>query len=300
MALTDSFRFCNELGTRAYVTDMMLSHDPYYNTTKVWNVSQDIPIFSLVLSVAAAKDGQKHVDHYVQKGLLKKLSGLTELSRWMNVSVSDLRSTLSDYIDAASRGVDEWGKVSFKGMPGSDLDTETFFAGFVTPVLHYCMGGITIDIDGSVLNRNHEKIRGLFAAGEVTGGLHGDNRLGGNSLLECTVFGTKIGRSIPIKSRDVRTKSDTNYPIEQKSSLTPESSRRISVTDLSSHNHSHDCWVCIHGAVYDLTEFAEDHPGGPESILSLCGKDGTQEFDSIHSRSIMDDFYENRIGLLVN
>jgi succinate dehydrogenase/fumarate reductase flavoprotein subunit len=274
---------------------MMLSHDSYYNYSKVWDASRDIPTFSLVLTSSAAKDGEKHVDHYMHKGLLRKIVGVSELSRWMGVSCSDLRSTLSQYIEAASKGIDEWGKESFRGLPNTNLDNETFYAGTVVPVLHYCMGGLTIDVAGRVLDRNNKIIPGLYAAGEVTGGVHGDNRLGGNSLLECTVFGTIIGKSITIMSRE----SDS---LEKSKTMgvTPETVAKtlkaFSVSDLTYHNRPDDCWIAIHGFVYDLTDFAEEHPGGIESIHRLCGKDGTEEFDSIHSRSIMDDFEEAKVG----
>ena len=76
-------------------------------------------------------------------------------------------------------------------MPTSD--DESYYAGMVTPVLHYCMGGIRIDDEGHVLNEDGRKVEGLYAAGEVAGGVHGSNRLGGNSLLECVVFGRRIG-----------------------------------------------------------------------------------------------------------
>jgi hypothetical protein len=286
---------------RAYVTDKMLSHDSHFNQSKVWNVSQAIPTFSLILSSSAAKDGQKHVDHYLQKGLVRKLDGITELSKWLNVPVRELRNTFSHYIETASLGIDEWGKVSFRGLPGDDIDNETFYAGIVTPVLHYCMGGITIDVNGSVLNKEKEKIPGLYAVGEVTGGVHGDNRLGGNSLLECTVFGTIIGQAIPIKHQDIRQYPSpvTASPTEPTRKEVSWSLQGVSMSELSVHNVTSDCWVAIHGIVYQLTDFVEDHPGGPESIYSLCGKDGTKEFDSIHSKTIMDDFDDVKVGELL-
>jgi len=57
------------------------------------------------------------------------------------------------------------------------------------------MGGLAFDPDTNVLKTNNDKIEGVFAAGEVTGGLHGKNRLGGNSLLECVVFGRIAGKN---------------------------------------------------------------------------------------------------------
>merc|ERR1712137_64555 len=65
-----------------------------------------------------------------------------------------------------------------------------------TPVIHYCMGGLEIDVDSAVVDSKTGKaIPGLYAAGEVAGGVHGNNRLGGNSLLDCVVFGRVSGLS---------------------------------------------------------------------------------------------------------
>merc|ERR1712056_77937 len=60
--------------------------------------------------------------------------------------------------------------------------------------IHYCMGGLEIDCDSAVLNAKGMAIPCLYAAGEVAGGVHGNNRLGGNSLLDCVVFGRVAGR----------------------------------------------------------------------------------------------------------
>ena len=194
-------RFCNELGTRAYVTEKMLSHDPSFQKTGEWNVSATVPTFSLVLSSSAAADGKKHVDLYSHKGLLTRLEGVTALPEWMGLPKSKVVATLREYQSAAAKGIDEFDKATFRGVPAKELESEVFYAGTVTPVLHYCMGGITIDKEGSVLNQQGQPIFGLHAAGEVAGGVHGVNRLAGNSLLECTVFGTIFGQKIPITYR---------------------------------------------------------------------------------------------------
>ena len=64
----------------------------------------------------------------------------------------------------------------------------------------------------------------------------------------------------------------------------------ISKEELSKHNSAEDCWVSIGGQVYDLTNFLEEHPSGPQPILDLAGKDGTEEFDAVHTRGMLDDF----------
>lgn len=65
----------------------------------------------------------------------------------------------------------------------------------MTPVLHYTMGGLQIDAESRVVDQSGKPIPGLFAAGEVAGGVHGANRLGGSSLLGCVVFGRVSGDS---------------------------------------------------------------------------------------------------------
>lgn len=284
-------RFSNELGTRAYVTDMMLSHDEYYAETGKWNIAKKVPTFALVLSSSAADDGKKHVDHYVHKGLLKRIEGVEELANWMNQDAEQIRSTLLEYRNDAEKGIDQWGKTSFQGIPGANLDNEIFYAGRVTPVLHYCMGGITIDSQGNVLDEDKNIIKGLYAAGEVTGGVHGNNRLGGNSLLECTVYGTIVGKRVPV--------------VEKKRIVTPDAKiqnvrelKDITSDELSKHNTRDDCWVAIFGHVYDLTSFVDEHPAGAESIYKLGGQDGTEAFQSVHNQGIMEDFEDVLLGKL--
>mmetsp|Transcript_13157 Transcript_13157/g.26749 ORF Transcript_13157/g.26749 Transcript_13157/m.26749 type:complete len:1243 (+) Transcript_13157:78-3806(+) len=281
-------RFCNELGTRAYVVDKMFGHDPQYAKTKTWNVDTEIPTFSLVLSASAAEGAQKHVDHYLNKGLLTRIDGLDALANWMKLPVAKVKASLLEYQRDAKKGKDAWGKVTFNGVPQKDLSSEVFYAGKITPVLHYCMGGLTIDKDGNVLNENNEIIPGLHAAGEVSGGVHGDNRLGGNSLLECTVFGTIVGKKIPIRPRN----SIQSNNLQQGGGAAdkPAELRNISTDELQQHNTGDDCWVSIHGFVYDLTDFVDEHPAGPESITELAGKDGTEEFQAVHGENILEDF----------
>jgi cytochrome b involved in lipid metabolism len=66
--------------------------------------------------------------------------------------------------------------------------------------------------------------------------------------------------------------------------------------DVRQHNSDDDCWIAIHGKVYDLTDFAEEHPAGPESILELAGQDGTEAFDAVHSEGVLEEF--EPIGIL--
>lgn len=271
----------------------MFSHDSYYEQTKKWNLNSTIPTFSLVLSSSAAEGAKKHVDHYLNKGLLKKIEGLNDLAEWMGLPVAKVKATLQQYQRDAKKGQDEWGKTSFSGVPQADLSKEVFYAGTVTPVLHYCMGGLTIDETGSVLDEEKNVIPGLHAAGEVSGGVHGDNRLGGNSLLECTVFGTIVGKKLPIKPR---APVQLSGQVGSGSAKGAEELPKLTLEDVAKHNTEEDCWIAIHGKVYDLTDFAEEHPAGPESIIELAGQDGTEAFEAVHSEGILEEF--DPVGVL--
>ena len=75
----------------------------------------------------------------------------------------------------------------------NDLSTAPYYAIKVTAGVHHTMGGLKIDTETHVLNTNGQVIEGLYAAGEVTGGVHGANRLGGNAVADIVVFGRIAG-----------------------------------------------------------------------------------------------------------
>ena len=75
----------------------------------------------------------------------------------------------------------------------NDLSTAPYYAIQIAPGIHYTMGGVKINTNTEVLNESGDPIPGLFAAGEVTGGLHGQNRIGGNSVAEIIIFGRQAG-----------------------------------------------------------------------------------------------------------
>lgn len=65
----------------------------------------------------------------------------------------------------------------------------------IEPAVHHTMGGININTNTEVLNKDGQPIKGLYAAGEVVGGIHGGNRLGGNALADLIVFGRIAGEN---------------------------------------------------------------------------------------------------------
>jgi len=171
-------RFCDELGHRDYVTGEM------------WKLNK--APYRLVLNSKAAKEIEWHCKHYMGRGLMKKFSNGAALSKEMGISVSTLEETFKSYNEGAKNNTDPFGKKFFHNVPFSTNDE--FYVSFVTPVLHYCMGGLEINAEGEV-QAPTGSVKGLFGAGEVAGGVHGANRLGGSSLLGCVVFGRVAGDS---------------------------------------------------------------------------------------------------------
>jgi flavocytochrome c len=280
--LHQAHRFCNELGTRDYITQQMLARR---------SSNDEIPTFALVLTEEAARHADKHVALYYRKGLLTKVIGLEGLALWMNLPSETLQQTFRQYQNSMVAGKDSFGKTVFQGLP-TNWNHGAFYVGLVTPVLHYCMGGLSIDTQGQVLDERGTPVPGLYAVGEVAGGVHGQNRLGGNSLLECAVFGRKIGQSLAIVNEHdanaiiaprPRPHSDQRMKIQEE--LLPVISRKELLTHKSRERE--ELWMAVHGLVYNLTGFAAQHPGGAAILESLAGTDATEAFDTVHSPQLL-------------
>ncbi|KAI9484612.1 FAD binding domain-containing protein [Zychaea mexicana] len=171
-------RFCDELGHRDYVTGMM------------WK--NKFPI-RLVLNTAASKEIEWHCRHYAGRGLMKKFDSGAALAKEMGVSPEKLKETFETYNAIADgKQKDPWGKRFFHNVPIKMEDY--FYVAHMQPVLHYTMGGVEITPDAEIKGGD-ATVPGLFAAGEMCGGVHGANRLGGSSLLGCVVFGRVAGQT---------------------------------------------------------------------------------------------------------
>ncbi|ROT39940.1 Flavocytochrome c [Sodiomyces alkalinus F11] len=193
-------RFVNELERRDVVSEAIMALPPPVDDEeeeengnrdpRQWDVA-------LLLDPGAMDATAAHLSFYLFKGLVEKKK------------VKDLDPAVIEAVDryaesvASGRGDDEFGRRTFgrwRLMPGEANREEEVCIGRVTPVVHFTMGGVAFDNKARVLRRAGEEggalvpVPGLWAAGEITGGLHGDNRLGGSSLLECVVFGRVAGR----------------------------------------------------------------------------------------------------------
>ena len=131
------------------------------------------------------------IEELVKKGRAFKGETIEELAIKIKVNPVVLKATVENFNAAVENKTDEFGRKLFSNK----LDKAPFYAGARVPTVHHTMGGIEINEKTQVLDKNRNPIPGLFAAGEVTGGLHGSNRLGGNALAEITVFGKIAGEN---------------------------------------------------------------------------------------------------------
>ena len=148
--------------------------------------------FRLILNGKAEKQIPWHCSHYVERGLMTKYNSGEELARAMNIDATKLANTFAEYNKACEAGKDQWGKKFFANFPF--VMNDYLHVAEVCPVVHYCMGGVRVNEHTQVLKSDLSPVKGLYAAGEVMGGVHGKNRLGGNSLLDCVVFGRIAGK----------------------------------------------------------------------------------------------------------
>ncbi|KZP14766.1 Flavocytochrome c [Athelia psychrophila] len=290
-------RFVDELEKRDYVTGKMWENGKY-------------PI-RLVLNGAASKEIEWHCKHYVGRGLMKRFESGAALAKEMGLDPKVLAETFSKYNDSVRTKNDPFGKKFF--AEGEWSMNDFFNVAVMTPVLHYTMGGLEIDAESRVLSTTQQPIPGLFAAGEVAGGVHGANRLGGSSLLGCVVFGrvsgdsaaayllqatskavTKAGgRLAGVAAHVAPTPSAPAAPAPAKAAApapaaaSSSGAKEYTMAEVAKHNTKDDIWVVVSGQVLDVTSFLPDHPGGEKAIILYAGRDATEEFNMLHDPKVI-------------
>ena len=168
-------RFIDEVGTRDVVSAAEIAQTGSYS----WLVVDQ-----------AMTDNSSVIQGYIKKGYTVTGATYEELAKAMGVDEAALAETMNNwngYVEA--KNDPDFGRTSF----ANPLNTAPYYAIKVTAGVHHTMGGLKINPNTEVLNENGEVIPGLFAAGEVTGGVHGANRLGGNAVADFTVFGRIAG-----------------------------------------------------------------------------------------------------------
>ncbi|KAF5388765.1 hypothetical protein D9757_005635 [Collybiopsis confluens] len=296
-------RFVDELQHRDYVTGKMWENGKF-------------PI-RLVLNGPASKEIEWHCKHYVGRGLMKRFESGDALAKEFGLSPSVLKKTFEDYNQSVRTKKDPFGKKFFSGEWTYD---DTFHVAMMTPVLHYTMGGLEIDQASHVIDTNGKPISGLFACGEVAGGVHGANRLGGSSLLGCVVFGRVAGDSaaayllqatsaavakaggrlgaIAGQVSGSSPSSSSSAPTTETKQESNASGKAFTMAEVSKHKSKQDVWVVVNGEVLD---FLPDHPGGEKAIMLYAGRDATEEFNMLHDPKVIPRYAPNAvIGKLKN
>ncbi len=182
-------RFTNELGKRDSVSHDILSCCKPYS---VYDEKGPVSAY-LILNEDGARLFQKKVlNFYMRCGLIQQVVNADVLADFIGADRQVVKQTLNEYSVCSCKGCDSFGKTIFPVKRFSC--SELLYVMIITPCLHYAMGGLKFNECGQVLGLCGP-LKNLYAAGEVTGGLHGNNRLCGNSLLECVVFGRRAGKS---------------------------------------------------------------------------------------------------------
>ena len=173
----ESKRFCNEMDTRDVVSAAILAQTQ----------GEAFLIFDQGVRKSLAS-----IETYANQHLLKEGATVAELAQAIGVPAADLEATLNRYNAYQKEGVDKDFGRSATGMTAS-LVTAPYYAVRVTPAIHHTMGGLSVNTNTQVLRADGTPIPGLYAAGEVTGGFHGANRLGGNGVADIVVNGRLAG-----------------------------------------------------------------------------------------------------------
>ena len=174
---TEGKRFYDEVSTRDKVSAAIIAQPE----KSAWLIVDQ-----------AMVDKSAVIAGYIKSGYTVTGATYEELAKAMGVDEATFTSTMNTWNQAVEAKSDaEFGRTSF----ANPLTAAPYYAIKITPAVHHTMGGIVINPKAEVLNEKGEAISGLYAAGEVTGGVHGANRLGGNAVADFVVFGRISGQS---------------------------------------------------------------------------------------------------------
>ncbi|WP_270744755.1 flavocytochrome c [Lactococcus petauri] len=169
-------RFFNEMDTRDKVSAAELKQDGKY---------------AYAIFGEGTKDKVKAVDQYISKNMVVEADNVEELAKKLDIKPEELNATVTKWNKAVADKKDsEFGRTT--GMT-NDISGKVY-AIKVAPGIHHTMAGVKINTQTQVLKEDGQPIKGLYAAGEVTGGLHGGNRIGGNAVADIIIFGRQAGQ----------------------------------------------------------------------------------------------------------
>jgi fumarate reductase flavoprotein subunit len=178
----EGLRFVNEMATRAVVSGEVLKQ-----TGRT----------AFVVFDAGVRQALAQIEGYVKLGLVKEAGSLQQLAGMLAMPEAALSNTIDTYNQAYASAPNHIDPDFGRLIPRA-LNASPYYAIEVAPGIHYTMGGLKIDTQARVISATGTPIPGLFAAGEVTGGVHGKDRLGGNSISETITFGRIAGTNAAV------------------------------------------------------------------------------------------------------
>lgn len=144
-----------------------------------------------------AKNHKGEVEYLFNNKLLVKANSIKEAADFFGIDAKELEKTVEKYNQYARDGKDlEFNK---RGKLTPFTKEGPFYIMKAVPAVHHTMGGLKIDEDARVIGAKGQPIKGLFAAGEVTGDIHGTNRLGSDAIADITVFGKIAGKNVMLE-----------------------------------------------------------------------------------------------------
>ena len=171
-------RFVNEMDTRDVVSAAILRQEG----------GDAFLVFD-----QSVRSSLSSIETYANQHLLTEGKDIGELASRTGLPSAAFSATMARYAAFQKAGTDDdFGRTGTQMT--SPLQTPPFYAIRIKPAIHHTMGGIRVDADMHVLRADDSPVPGLYAAGEVTGGLHGANRLGGNGVADIVVNGKIAGR----------------------------------------------------------------------------------------------------------
>ncbi|MDF2473444.1 MAG: flavocytochrome c [Anaerocolumna sp.] len=167
-----SKRFTDELLTRDVVSADIIKQEGSY---------------AYLIFDQKLRDNLSAIEKYVEYDITVQADSFEELAGLIDTDAATLVDTMNKWNEAVANQNDtEFGRTT--GME-NDITTGPFYAIKIAPGVHHTMGGVEINTKAEVISSEGNAIPGLFAAGEVTGGVHGANRIGGNAVTDIVVFG---------------------------------------------------------------------------------------------------------------
>ena len=172
-------RFANEMWTRDKLSEAILKQTGRK---------------AFIVFDQSVRESLATIENYAQQGLITTANSTVELAEALKLPVSTFTQTMNTYQVYQATGEDLDFHRKAEEMP-RPLSQAPYHAIEIEPVIHHTMGGVKINQKAEVVNNAGHAIPGLYAAGEVTGGVHGGNRLGGNAVADIIVFGQIAGTS---------------------------------------------------------------------------------------------------------